>query len=70
MRRRSINRPLRKSHYWRSVTRGLGAGGEVEIGKAAAEADRNAIARIIGDMDLIILVVALVGARAARQLPS
>jgi len=45
----------------RSVTHGLGAGGEVEIGKAAAEADRNAISRIIGDMDLIILVVGLGG---------
>ncbi len=45
----------------RSVTRGLGAGGELEIGKAAAEADRDAIARLIGDMDLIILVVGLGG---------
>lgn len=45
----------------RSVTRGLGAGGEVEIGKAAAESDRDAIARMIGDMDLIILVVGLGG---------
>lgn len=45
----------------RSVTRGLGAGGEVKIGKKAAEADRNAIARLIGDMDLIILVVGLGG---------
>jgi cell division protein FtsZ len=45
----------------RSVTRGLGAGGEVEIGKAAAESDRDAIARMIGDVDLIILVVGLGG---------
>lgn len=45
----------------RSVTRGLGAGGEVEIGKKAAEADRDAIARLIGDIDLIILVVGLGG---------
>lgn len=45
----------------RSVTRGLGAGGELEIGKAAAESDRDAIARLIGDMDLIILVVGLGG---------
>lgn len=45
----------------RSVTRGLGAGGEVDIGKKAAEADRDAIARLIGDMDLIILVVGLGG---------
>ncbi|MEO0511008.1 MAG: cell division protein FtsZ [Verrucomicrobiota bacterium] len=45
----------------RSITRGLGAGGEVEIGKKAAEADRDAIARLLGDMDLIILVVGLGG---------
>lgn len=45
----------------RSVTRGLGAGGEVEIGRAAAESDRDAIARLIGDCDLIILVVGLGG---------
>ena len=45
----------------RSVTRGLGAGGEVEIGRAAAESDRDSIARLIGDVDLIILVVGLGG---------
>jgi cell division protein FtsZ len=45
----------------RTVTRGLGAGGEVEIGKAAAEADRAAIANLLGDADLIILVVGLGG---------
>ncbi|MGB0744545.1 MAG: cell division protein FtsZ [Opitutales bacterium] len=45
----------------RSVTRGLGTGGEVEIGKRAADADRNAIAALLGDMDLIILVVGLGG---------
>lgn len=45
----------------RSVTRGLGAGGEVEIGMKAAEADRDAIAHLLGDMDLIILVIGLGG---------
>ncbi|MGB0334721.1 MAG: cell division protein FtsZ [Opitutales bacterium] len=45
----------------RSITRGLGAGGEVDIGRKAAESDRDAIARLIGDMDLIILVVGLGG---------
>lgn len=44
-----------------SVTRGLGSGGEVEIGRAAAEADRDAITRLIGEMDLLILVVGLGG---------
>lgn len=45
----------------RSVTRGLGAGGDIEIGRKAAEADRDAIAGFIGDADLIILVVGLGG---------
>ena len=45
----------------RSITRGLGAGGEVDIGKAAAESDRNAIAALVGDMDLIVLVVGFGG---------
>lgn len=45
----------------RKVTRGLGAGGDLEIGRAAAEADRDAIAELIGDVDLIILVVGLGG---------
>ncbi|MGJ8653500.1 MAG: cell division protein FtsZ [Opitutaceae bacterium] len=45
----------------RSITRGLGAGGEVDIGKAAAEADRDAIAHMIADTDLIIIVVGLGG---------
>ncbi|WPJ97202.1 cell division protein FtsZ [Coraliomargarita algicola] len=45
----------------RSVTRGLGAGGEVEIGRAAAESDRDAISRLVGDADLIIIVVGLGG---------
>ena len=56
------NSPLaEKLIIGRSVTRGLGAGGEVNIGKAAAESDRDAIAAMIGDMDLIILVVGFGG---------
>jgi cell division protein FtsZ len=53
----------------RSVTRGLGAGGEVDIGRAAAESDRDAIARLIGDMDLIILVVGLGGGTGSATAP-
>lgn len=45
----------------RSVTRGLGTGGELDIGKKAAESDRDAIARLIADMDLVILIVGLGG---------
>lgn len=45
----------------RSVTRGLGAGGEVEIGRAAAEADRAAIEQMLAGQDLVILIVGLGG---------
>ena len=45
----------------RTVTHGLGAGGEVDIGRAAAEADRAAITRLVGQMDLVIIVVGLGG---------
>ena len=44
-----------------SVTRGLGTGGEPEIGKAAAEADRKRLAELVEDVDLLILVVGLGG---------
>lgn len=44
-----------------SVTRGLGTGGELDVGKAAAESDREAIATLIGDLDLLILIVGLGG---------
>lgn len=44
-----------------SITRGLGAGGELEIGKTVAEAERDKIAEVVNDADLIILVVGLGG---------
>ncbi|MGB0257099.1 MAG: cell division protein FtsZ, partial [Coraliomargarita sp.] len=53
----------------RSVTRGLGAGGELEIGKKAAESDRDAMARLIADMDLIILIVGLGGGTGSAIAP-
>lgn len=53
----------------RTVTRGLGAGGEVDIGRAAAESDRDAIAALIGDVDLIILVVGFGGGTGSAVAP-
>lgn len=44
-----------------SITRGLGTGGELEIGKKVAEAERGKIAEKIKGTDLIILVVGLGG---------
>lgn len=53
----------------RSVTRGLGAGGEVDIGKAAGESDRDAIAAMIAGMDVIILVVGFGGGTGSAVAP-
>lgn len=53
----------------RSVSHGLSAGGEVEIGRRAAESDKDAIARLIADMDLIILVVGLGGGTGSAVAP-
>lgn len=53
----------------RTVTRGLGSGGEVEIGRQAAESDRDAIARMLADTDLIILVVGLGGGTGSAAAP-
>ncbi|WP_269523737.1 cell division protein FtsZ [Coraliomargarita parva] len=53
----------------RSVTRGLGAGGELEIGKQAAESDREAISRLVSGMDLIILVTGLGGGTGSAAAP-
>ena len=44
-----------------SVTHGLGTGGELEIGKEVAEAERSRLASLVSDADLIILVVGLGG---------
>lgn len=44
-----------------SITRGLGTGGELEIGKEVVEAEHNAIAALVEDVELIILVVGLGG---------
>jgi len=53
----------------RSLTRGLGAGGEVEIGRQAAELDREAIEKLIGEVDLVVLVVGLGGGTGSAAAP-
>ncbi len=60
-----------------ALTRGLGAGGDPDIGRAAAEAETERLAALCGDADLLIIVAGLGGgtgsgaapilARAARE---
>lgn len=52
-----------------SVTRGLGAGGDPELGREAAEADREKIAAVVKDCDLIFLVTGMGGGTGSGASP-
>ena len=43
------------------VTRGLGAGGDPDLGREAAEADREKITKVVKDCDLVFLVTGMGG---------
>lgn len=53
-----------------SVTRGLGAGGDPELGREAAEADREKIAKVVKDCDLVFLIGGMGGGTGSGALPS
>lgn len=64
------NSPLtEKLVIGRSVTRGLGTGGDLEIGHRAAESDREAIGEMIAGVDLLLLVVGLGGGTGSAVAP-
>src|ERR1043165_5875189 len=51
------------------VTRGLGAGGDPELGREAAEADREKISAVVKDCDLIFLVTGMGGGTGSGASP-
>jgi cell division protein FtsZ len=53
-----------------SVTRGLGAGGDPELGREAAEADREKIAAVVKDCDLVFLVTGMGGGTGSGASPT
>jgi cell division protein FtsZ len=52
-----------------SVTRGLGAGGDPDLGRQAAEADREKIANVVKECDLVFLVGGEGGGTGSGALP-
>lgn len=52
-----------------SVTRGLGAGGDPELGREAAESDREKIAKVVNDCDLVFLFGGMGGGTGSGALP-
>jgi cell division protein FtsZ len=53
----------------RGLTRGVGTGGEADVGRAAAEADRDRIAKIFQGMDLVFIVAGLGGGTGSGASP-
>jgi cell division protein FtsZ len=53
-----------------TVTRGLGAGGDPDLGHDAAEADREKIASVVKDCDLVFLVAGMGGGTGSGAAPT
>jgi cell division protein FtsZ len=51
------------------ITRGLGAGGDPELGREAAEADREKISKVIKECDLVFLIGGMGGGTGSGALP-
>ena len=51
------------------VTRGLGAGGDPELGREAAEADREKISKVVKECDLVFLIGGMGGGTGSGALP-
>ncbi len=51
------------------VTRGLGAGGDPELGREAAEADREKISVVVKDCDLVFLIAGMGGGTGSGAAP-
>ncbi|MFI5335510.1 MAG: cell division protein FtsZ, partial [Opitutales bacterium] len=52
-----------------TVTRGLSAGGDPALGRAAADADRDKLAELVGGADLVFLVAGLGGGTGSGAAP-
>ena len=52
------------------ITRGLGAGGDPELGREAAEADREKITAVVRDCDLVFLVAGMGGGTGSGAAPT
>jgi len=53
-----------------NVTRGLGAGGDPELGREAAEADREKITKVVKECDLVFLIGGMGGGTGSGALPA
>ncbi|MCZ6672290.1 MAG: cell division protein FtsZ, partial [Verrucomicrobia bacterium] len=62
--------PVGEKHLiGRNITRGLGTGGDPELGRQAAESDRETITRLVDGFELIFIVASLGGGSGAGIAP-
>ena len=62
--------PVGETHLiGRNLTRGLGTGGDAELGRKAAESDREIITRMVDGFELIFIVASLGGGTGAGISP-
>jgi cell division protein FtsZ len=52
-----------------AITRGLGAGGDPELGREAAESDREKIAEVVKECDLVFLIAGMGGGTGSGAAP-
>ncbi|HVA22177.1 MAG TPA: cell division protein FtsZ [Candidatus Micrarchaeia archaeon] len=58
-----------KVHIGRKVTRGLGCGGDPDVGEAAAEESRDDLARLVHDTDMVFVTAGMGGGTGTGAAP-
>lgn len=65
----SLSQASQKVQIGKLTTKGLGAGGDPEIGRKAAEEDRNAIAKVLEDADIVFITAGMGGGTGTGAAP-
>lgn len=65
----SLSQASQKVQIGKLTTRGLGAGGDPEIGKKAAEEDRNTIAKALEGADIVFITAGMGGGTGSGAAP-
>ena len=65
----SLSQASQKVQIGKLTTRGLGAGGDPDIGKKAAEEDRNTISKVLEDADIVFITAGMGGGTGSGAAP-
>ncbi len=65
----SLSQASQKVQIGKLTTKGLGAGGDPEIGKKAAEEDRNTLAKVLEDADIVFITAGMGGGTGTGAAP-